>query len=95
MRVDVIYAEVARVWRCRLELPAEATVGEALGSAADQMSSWPLAAREANRLAVFGRDVEASYRLKDGDRLELLRPLLCDPKDARRQRARQGPAPGR
>jgi putative ubiquitin-RnfH superfamily antitoxin RatB of RatAB toxin-antitoxin module len=37
--------------------------------------------------AVFGVRVDANAPLHDGDRLELLRPLLADPKDARRQRA--------
>jgi putative ubiquitin-RnfH superfamily antitoxin RatB of RatAB toxin-antitoxin module len=36
--------------------------------------------------AVFGQRVERTASLQDGDRLELLRPLVADPKLARRQR---------
>lgn len=36
--------------------------------------------------AVWGKRVEKTTELKDGDRLELLRPLKVDPKEARRLR---------
>lgn len=39
-------------------------------------------------ITVWGRRVERSYVLRDGDRVEILKPLLADPKEARRQRAR-------
>ena len=46
---------------------------------------------EALQPGVWGRVVEWGARLKDGDRLELCRGLLVDPKVARRERfARQG-----
>ena len=42
-------------------------------------------------LGVWGRRVPGSYILRQGDRLELYRPLLVDPKVARRERfAKQG-----
>ena len=37
--------------------------------------------------AVYGKRVAADAPLRDGDRLELLRPLRMDPKEARRRRA--------
>ncbi|HEX6137762.1 MAG TPA: RnfH family protein [Casimicrobiaceae bacterium] len=41
--------------------------------------------------AIFGRRVDAAAELRDGDRIEITRPLRCDPKLARRRRAaRQG-----
>ena len=39
--------------------------------------------------AVFGERIAAGAPLRDGDRLELLRPLQIDPKQARRRRAAQ------
>ena len=38
-------------------------------------------------VAIFGRTVTLGTRLRDGDRVELLRPLQCDPKQVRRERA--------
>lgn len=34
-----------------------------------------------------GQDTAASHLLHKGDRVEIYRPLICDPKDARRKRA--------
>ena len=39
-------------------------------------------------LAIWGRKVAWSHPLREGDRLELLRGLKVDPKEARRQRYR-------
>ncbi len=39
-------------------------------------------------LGVFGVEVAGNYRLKDGDRLEIYRPLENDPLEARRRAAR-------
>jgi putative ubiquitin-RnfH superfamily antitoxin RatB of RatAB toxin-antitoxin module len=36
--------------------------------------------------AVFGRRATTATPLHDGDRVELLRPLLVDPKEARHRR---------
>ena len=84
--VSLIGIDVMRAWPRRheavhLELPEEATVAEAI--AASGFSMEGVAA-----LAIFGECVDAGHRLRDGDRVELLRPLEIDPKDARRRRAR-------
>jgi len=41
------------------------------------------------RLGIGGRVVAAAAVLRGGDRVELLRPLAADPREARRQRARR------
>jgi hypothetical protein len=41
-------------------------------------------------LGVFGKAIAAGYELNDGDRIEIYRPLLADPKEVRRQRAAKG-----
>ena len=41
-------------------------------------------------LGVFGKLVAADYELQEGDRIEIYRPLIADPKEIRRQRAAQG-----
>jgi len=41
-------------------------------------------------LGVFGKVVAAQYALTDGDRIEIYRPLIADPKEIRRQRAEMG-----
>ena len=41
-------------------------------------------------LGVFGKAVADDYELQDGDRIEIYRPLIADPKEIRRQRAARG-----
>ena len=41
-------------------------------------------------LGVFGKMVNADYQLFDGDRIEIYRALIADPKEVRRLRAEQG-----
>jgi len=77
--------QVVRAWPDRfeaedLDLPAGATVDDALAA-----TRLPRAG--AAGVAVHGIRVRGDARLADGDRVELLGPLLADPKDSRRRRA--------
>jgi putative ubiquitin-RnfH superfamily antitoxin RatB of RatAB toxin-antitoxin module len=40
-------------------------------------------------VGVWGKVRPLDFALRDGDRVELYRPLQADPKDARRDKARQ------
>ena len=44
--------------------------------------------------AIFGQRAKGETRLENGDRVELTRPLVADPKRARRKRAKDRPKPG-
>lgn len=88
IRVELVYALPQRCWRIALELPAGATVADALAAA--DLEARILGVRvDPDRLAIFARTVAPGQRLRDGDRIEVLRPLQCDPKQVRRQRARR------
>jgi putative ubiquitin-RnfH superfamily antitoxin RatB of RatAB toxin-antitoxin module len=41
-------------------------------------------------VGVFSRKVTMEHRLEDGDRVEIYRPLIADPKESRRKRAEAG-----
>ncbi len=41
-------------------------------------------------LGVFGKAIAPGYELVAGDRIEIYRPLIADPKEIRRQRAAKG-----
>jgi len=87
LRVQLVYALPERCWTFALTLPAGATVADALAKA-DLAAALPGAAVDPARLALFGQTATLETRLHDGDRVEILRPLVADPKQARRQRAR-------
>jgi putative ubiquitin-RnfH superfamily antitoxin RatB of RatAB toxin-antitoxin module len=57
-----------------------------------EMGFAPAASADLGCLAVFGRAVTLATALHPGDRIELLRPLLADPKQRRRERAGRGPS---
>ena len=86
--VEVVYALPARCWRWPLVLPGGATVADAL-AAADVAAVVPGWVPDPAGLAVYGQPVALETPLRDGDRVEVLRPLLADPKQARRRRARE------
>ena len=44
-------------------------------------------------VAIFGRTAAWDSRVEDGDRVELARSLIADPKEARRRRARETTLP--
>ena len=43
-----------------------------------------------NKFGVFGKMAKADRVLKEGDRVEIYRPLIADPKEVRRKRAEEG-----
>lgn len=89
LRIEIVHA-LPEGYRClELSLPAGSTVGDAL-SAASLAVLWPDLQWSEPALAVYGRIVGLDTRLNDFDRIELLRPLLIDPKEARRRRAAGG-----
>ncbi|ALN81000.1 RnfH family protein [Lysobacter antibioticus] len=85
MKIELVRAWPRRFEALSLELADGATVADALDAA-----GWSADA-EITGYAVFGVKAVADTPLHDGDRLELLRPLQLDPKEARRRRAAQRP----
>lgn len=87
----MIRVQLVRAWRERHEavdvaLADGACVGDALAAA-----HWTLDA-EFVALAVYGHAATEATVLHDGDRVELLRALQLDPKQARRLRAARAKA---
>lgn len=82
MQIEVVLAWPERFVSQRLDLPEGATVADALAAAALPEATPDMSC------AVYGEVAAPTRLLQDGDRVELLRPLLIDPKDARRRRAK-------
>ena len=85
VRIEIVRAWPHRHESMRLELPAGASVADAL-----EASGWNDG--ECAGVAVFGARATPGQLLADGDRVEVLRGLQADPKDARRRRAASGKA---
>jgi len=90
IRVELVHALPEEQHLLPLELDEGATVADALSLAANDLV-FSRFAIDALTIAIWGTVVDRSKRLQDGDRIELLRPLLVDPKEARRRRAKDAP----
>ena len=84
--VEVLYAWREAIDRVELHLEDGATALDAL-QASGLLARHPELGSEIPALGVYGRVVRPEQRLADGDRVEVYRPLVADPKDARRRRA--------
>lgn len=92
--VSVAYALPDRQSVVTLQLPEGTTAREAVERSGLAAVHPDIASRPCD-LAVFGRVVPDSQVLKPGDRVEILRPLVRDPRDRRRQLAARARKPGR
>jgi putative ubiquitin-RnfH superfamily antitoxin RatB of RatAB toxin-antitoxin module len=86
LRVSVAVALPGRQEVFELQLPAGATVGEAVG-AARLPERFPGLDLASLALGVWSRPCDPAAPLRDGDRVELYRPLQADAKARRRARA--------
>ena len=85
IEVEVMYADLDKVWQFTLRVPLSSTVADAL-SIAKQNVAWPNIEINPTLLAVYGQTATLQTKLHEFDRVEILRPLLIDPMDARRGR---------
>jgi len=87
--VEVVVALEERQVLIPIYVPADAEAGEAVDMA-DIQERFPEIDLAASQLAIWGSPVERNHALKASDRVEILRPLKIDPRDARRELARDG-----
>lgn len=86
--VELAYSPAPRTVELQpLTLPAGSSVQQAL-QVGDWFARHPGVDPAQLVFGVWGRRVPPSHLLRDGDRLELYRPLQVDPKEARRVRYR-------
>lgn len=86
MRVEVAYAQPETQTLLCVDLPPGSTADEAVRRSGI-LARHPEIAWPGTPIGVFGRRVEPDRMLREGDRVEIYRPLTLDPKEARRRRA--------
>ena len=86
---EVVFALPERQLLVELELDNGASALDAV-RASGILDSFSDACGEDLSLAIWGKRVEPGLPLNDGDRVEILRPLQIDPREARRQLAKNG-----
>ncbi|MCL2307125.1 MAG: RnfH family protein [Proteobacteria bacterium] len=85
--VSVVCVAQGQSITCDFRLPPGSTVADAL-IAARASGVFPSNEETSWGYAIFGQTADPATVLQDGDRVELLQPLRCDPKESRRLRAR-------
>ena len=86
LHVEIVFAQAQRSIAKALRLPPGASIADALKLAAADEIFQGLNLANAT-VGVFGKVASRDQALKDGDRIEIYRPLLEEPKLARRKRA--------
>jgi putative ubiquitin-RnfH superfamily antitoxin RatB of RatAB toxin-antitoxin module len=86
MNVEIAYAKPEIQVILPLEVGEGATV-EAAIRRSGILERFPEIDLEQNKVGIFSKPCKLDQPLRAGDRIEIYRPLIADPKEARRNRA--------
>ncbi|MFP4252581.1 MAG: RnfH family protein [Guyparkeria sp.] len=91
MKVEVAYARPDVQVILEVDVPEGATVEEAIRHSGI-LERFPEIDPSTQKVGVFAKVAPLSQPLREWDRVEIYRPLIADPKAARRQRAQKDSA---
>ena len=89
INVEVAYALPEKQVIRAVNIDAGTTIGAAIVQSGIMMDYPDLELEEA-KVGIFGKIAAMTTVLSDGDRVEIYRPLIADPKEVRRKRAAEG-----
>lgn len=89
IRVSVAFALPEKQVLRELTVAAGATI-EAVIRSSGILEQFPGLDLGINKVGVYGKLARLTDTLHDGDRVEIYRPLIADPKQVRKQRAAEG-----
>ncbi|MBY4946679.1 RnfH family protein [Cupriavidus respiraculi] len=92
VRVSVCFARPGEVFLRDVEVPAGTSIAAAI-AASGLLQACPEVDPATMRVGIFSKLKTPDTAVREGDRIEVYRPLLADPKTARRKRVlktRQG-----
>jgi len=88
-RVEVVYVTPTRQEIIEVSVRPGATVEQVI-RASDLLARFPEIDLTRQRVGIYGVIARLQDAVHDGDRVEIYRPLVADPKEARRKRAARG-----
>ncbi|KAB7898200.1 RnfH family protein [Rouxiella sp. S1S-2] len=86
--VEVVYALPERQYLKTVRLAEGSSVKQAI-EASGLLELRREIDLDSNKVGIYSRPVKLSDVVSDGDRVEIYRPLIADPKELRRLRAEQ------
>ena len=84
--VELVFALPEKQVLRSVTLPEGSTVADVI-SRGNLVSDFPNLVMEDTQAGIWGRPVDRDHPVRDGDRVELYRPLEIDPREARRLKA--------
>ena len=84
MQIGVAYSEAGQQVWLTIEVPEASSVSDAINHAGI-LKSFPTIDLETQKVGVFGRLVKLDAPLRPGDRVEIYRPITCDPQTVPRR----------
>lgn len=87
MNIGVCYAEAERQLWMRLEVPAGVSVGDAI-ERSGVLQRFPEIDLAKQKVGIFGKIVKLENPVRDGDRIEIYRSIVADPKTVKRRRVK-------
>jgi hypothetical protein len=84
MNIGVCYAEADRQLWMRMEIPDGSSVKEAI-ERSGILKRFPEIDLETQKVGIYGKLVKLDAPIKEGDRIEIYRPIVADPKTVRRR----------
>ena len=92
INVEVAYAQPEKQKILTVEIEPDTSVLQAVEKSGI-MQEFPEINLDEVKMGVFGKAIKhESYVLQEGDRIEIYRPLLIDPKQSRKDRAAKAQA---
>ena len=84
MQVGIAYSENAQQIWLTIEVPDEARVNDAI-ACSGILKMFPHIDLDTQKVGVFGKIVKLETALRAGDRVEIYRPITCDPQTVPRR----------
>ncbi|RUO79535.1 RnfH family protein [Pseudidiomarina taiwanensis] len=94
IHIEVAYATPERQQIIPLRVASTTTVAEAI-DASGIIRSFPEIDLTEQKVGIWSKAVKLEQTVRDGDRIEIYRPLIADPKAVRRKRAEEAKHEGR
>lgn len=88
--VEIAYAKPLEQVLLRTKISQKSTLKQAIEQSGILERFPEIDLNTVNKVGLFGKVVALEQPLRDGDRIEIYRPLIADPKEVRKQRAAEG-----
>lgn len=85
--VEVVYALPEKQYLYSVKVAAGSSVEQAIAASGILSLRPDIDLQGKNKVGIFSRAVKLHDTVEEGDRIEIYRPLIADPKELRRQRA--------